>query len=215
MKSFITLAITLISLLGITGLSWAQGACMVSGLEGQATVFHDKDQPRSINKFKKLWPGDQLEISKETTVQLDFLAFGRVETWKGPVRIVIEEKDGRAQNDAQQPTITNTGNLTPDLKNSTLLNQQNIAGQISVRGALTPQIANSPLDQQGQKELERIQNMYNSLLQKNVNGNVTADMYYLAALEGLGQKELMARHIYKLLSLYGSNVELEEMLNAL
>jgi len=215
MKFFLTTLITLFSLLATSASSWAQGACMVSGLEGQATVFHDQDQPRPINKFKKIWPGDQVEIGKETTIQLNYLALGRVENWKGPARILIEEQGGRDQMQVQQPTVSNIGNLTADLKSSKLLNQQNVAGQIAVRGARTSPVVNAPLGQQGKSELERIQTTYNSLLKKSSKNDATADMYYLAGLEGLGQKELMARHIHKLLSMNGSNVDLEEMLNAL
>lgn len=199
----------------ITTFSWAQGACMVSGLEGKAKVFHDKDQPRLINKFKKLWPGDKVEIDKEATIQLNYLAIGRVENWKGPARIFIEEQGGHDQNNVQQPTVTNIGNLRAELKNSKLLNQQNISGQIAVRGVRASHVVNAPLNQQGKNELERIQATYNSSLQKSSKNDVTADIYYLAGLEGLGQKELMVRHIHKLLSMNGSNPELEELLDAL
>lgn len=215
MKFCFAMFIALYAVLGISGFTWAQGACMVSRLEGQATVFHDKDQPRPVNKFKKLWPGDQLEIAKETTIQLNYLALGRIENWTGPARIVIEDQGGRDQNEIQKPTITNIGNLMADLKGSKLLNQQNTAGQIAIRGTRTSQTVDTPLDQQGKAELERIQTTYNGLLQKNAKGDVTAEMYYLAGLERLGQKETMARHIHKLLSMNGSNPELEAMLSGL
>jgi hypothetical protein len=207
--------IVLFSFISISTFSWAQGACMVSALEGQATIVRGQDQPRPVNKFKKLWPGDQLEIAKETTIKLNYLALGRVEQWNGPARIIIEDQGGRDQNNMQQPTIMEIGKLTADLKNSKLLNQQNVAGQIAIRGARTSQVVNAPLDQQGKNELRRIQETYDDLLRKNAKDDVTAEMYYLACLEGLGQKELMARHIHKLLNKNGSNADLEEMLNAL
>ena len=214
MKSFTAILIALFSLLGISGSSWAQGACMVSGLEGQATVLHGQDQSRPVNKFKKLWPGDQLEVAKGTSIQLNYLALGRVEQWQGPARILIEDQGGRDQNNVQRPTVTNIGNLTSDLKGSQLLNQQNAAGQIAVRGTHTRH-ENEPLDKQGKEKLQQIQIKYQALSQKAAKGDITPDLYYLAGLEGLGQKETMARHIHKLLSGSGSNADLEEMLNTL
>ena len=210
-----TTLIALFSVLGISSFSWAQGACMVSGLDGQATVLHDKDQPRPINKFKKIWPGDQVEIAKETTIQLNYLALGRVESWKGPALIIIEENGGHDQNNAQKPTIMDIGNLSTELKGSKLLNQQNTAGQIAIRGTRNSRYEDAPLNQQDKDKLLQIQTTYNKLLPQTSKGDVTADMYYLASLEVLGQKETMAKHIYKLLSMNGSNADLEEMLNAL
>lgn len=220
MKYFGAALISLCLSIGISPSSWAQGACMISRLEGQATVFHDKDQPRSVNKFKKLWPGDQLEVPKDATVQLNYLALGRVEKWKGPVRILIEDKGGRDQNKVQQPTITDLGDLTTVLKSSKLLNEQNATGHIAIRGTHAPQLEelqfqNVPLDQQGKDELKRFQARYNSLLQKAAQGDSTPDLYYLASLEGLGQMETMAQHIRTLLSMDGRNADLEEMLKAL
>ena len=215
MKLFAAISIALISLLGFSGTSWAQGARMVSGLDGTATIIHEKEQPRLVNKFKKVWPGDQLEIPKDTTIQLNYLALGRVETWKGPARIVIEDTCGRDQNNIQSPTIVDIGNLSTELKGSKLLNQQNTAGQITIRGNRNFRYEDLPLNQQDKEKLLQLQTTYNKLLPQTPRGDVTADMYYLAGLELLGQKETMAKHIYKLLSMNGSNIDLEEMLNGL
>lgn len=215
MRFVTAMSIALISLLGFSTTSWAQGACMVSGLDGQATIIHDKEQSRPINKFKKVWPGDQLEIAKDTTIQLNYLALGRVENWKGPALIIIEDQGGRDQNNIQKPAIMDIGNLVTELKGSKLLNQQNTAGQIAIRGTRSSRYEDIPLSQQEKDKLLQIQTTYNKLLPQTPKGDVTADMYYLASLEALGQKETMAKHIYKLLSMNGSNIDLEEMLTGL
>ena len=215
MRFVTAMSIALISLLGFSTTSWAQGACMVSGLDGQATIIHDKEQSRPINKFKKVWPGDQLEIAKDTTIQLNYLALGRVENWKGPALIIIEDQGGRDQNNIQKPTIMDIGNLVTELKGSKLLNQQNTAGQIAIRGTRGSRYEDVSLNQQDKDKLLQIQTTYNKLLPQTPKGDVTADMYYLASLEALGQKETMAKHIYKLLSMNGSNIDLEEMLTGL
>ena len=209
------MAMALLSLMFLPGMSQAQGACMVSGLEGQATLFHGNEQAQTVTRFKKLWPGDRVELLNGATLQLNYLAIGRLEDWKGPASITITEKSGQGQNDRQQPTVANIANLDANLKTSAILNQQNVSGQISVRGMHASRIVNAPLESQGQQELERVKVTYENLLKKGGRGDVTADMYYLASLEQLGQKELMARHIHKLLSMYGSNPELEEMLDSL
>lgn len=195
--------------------SWASSACLVSGLEGKAAVLHDKDQSQPINTFKKLWPGDIVELADDSTIMLNYLAYGRIEKWRGPARIVIEERGGADQTKNQQPTLVNLGGLAADLKNSKLLTQQNTSGQIAVRGARHARYENAMLDQPGKEKLQQIQAQYATSSQDARKGDVTADLYYLAALENLGQKDAMARHIYKLLSMNGSSPELEEMLNAL
>lgn len=215
MELFRAIAPTFFIIFCIASRSWAIGACIVSGLDGEATVIHDKEQPRSISKFKKLWPGDTVDLANNATILFNYLAYGKVEKWHGPARIVIEEQGGSDQNKNQQPTITNIGVLAADLKNSRLLNQQNTAGQISVRGTRHARYENAPLDQQGNEKLQQIQARYLTFSQDAAQGDVAADLYYLAALESLGQKDTMARHIYKLLSMNGNNPELEEMLNAL
>jgi len=215
MKPLSSFVSALLILCCIASRSWAIGACMVSGLEGDATVLHDKDRMQPVNTFKKLWPGDVIELTKDATIRLNYLADGKIESWRGPARIVIEEHGGADQYNAQQPTVANIGELTAELKNSKLLNKQNTAGQISVRGTRLQRYENAPLDQQGKEKLQQIQARYATLSQDGAKGDAAADLYYLAGLETLGQKDAMARHIYKLLSLNGTNPELEEMLNAL
>lgn len=215
MKSFIMVLSAILSLIGCVNSSWAQGACMVSDMDGQVLIVCEKDQPRPINKFKKLWPGDQLELKTDTKVQLNYLAIGRIEQWNGPVQLVIEKSGARDKNNLKQPKVINLEKLTPSLKESKILNQQNVAGQIAIRGGWFSQTVNAPLNLQKKKTLESLQKTYSELRQKTAESDTTADMYYLAGLERLGQKEAMAQHIQNLLSNNGYNPDLEAMLNAL
>jgi len=215
MKSILARIIALFVVVFLPELSWAEGACMVSGLEGQATVIRGSEQPRLVNKFKKIWPGDQIDLSRDATMQLYYLALGRVEQWQGPARILVDDKGGRDQNNLQQPKVTTTGELSTTLKNSKVLNQQTAVGQIAIRGGRPEPPEDAPLSQQGKQQLQQIQKSYEAMARKAAKGDITPELIYLAGLEELGQKETMARHIHKLLSVNGSNADLEMMLNEL
>jgi len=205
----------ILALITHTTHSWAQGACMVSDFDGQVLLIRDKDQPRPVNKFKKLWPGDQLELPQEAKVQLNYLGLGKIEQWIGPMRLTIEKSGAHGNSNVNQPKIIKIESITPYLKDSKILNQQNVSGQIAVRGGWFSQVTNLPLDKQKKKSLERLQITYGELKNKTNPSDSTADMYYLAGLEMLGQKETMAEHIQKLLSTNGYNPDLEAMLDTL
>lgn len=216
MKLLKSMIVMMFAVCSLVSYSWAQGACMVSRLDGQALLFRDKDAPCPINKFKKLWPGDQVELPKDSMLQLNFLGLGRVEIWKGPARVLIETLGGRDQLNSQQPTIQNLGNLTADLRGSKLLNQQNVAGHVLVRGGRAPSAQDKPLSQAEQEQLQSVQRNYSTLVAQNTNSDdVSADLYYLAALESLEQKATMARHIRELLRIQANNADLESLLNSL
>jgi hypothetical protein len=215
MKASLTIFVALFAVVCLPCLSRAGGACMVSGLEGQAMVTHGSEQPRPVNKFKKIWPGDQIELSRDATMQLYYLALGQVEQWQGPARILVDDNGGRDQNNIQQPKVMTTGELSTTLKKSKVLNQQTAVGQIAIRGGRPEPPEDASLSQQGKQQLQQIHKNYGDMANKAAKGDITPDLIYLAGLEELGQKETMARHIHKLLSISGSNTDLEELLNEL
>lgn len=211
MKQSIVLISALLLLLGNLSLSWGQGACIITDLNGDGLIFHEQEQPIKIKKFKKMWPGDQLAIPKDANVQLAYLAIGRIEKWNGPVRLTIGTEGSSNQKNIQKPTVENINNLTAYLKNSEILNQRYEGGQIELREELSIH-TDAPLDDQGRIELHNIQNVYKDILRQRPKGDIVAAIYYLAGLEKLRQKKTMAKFINKLLEADSSNSELEEIL---
>ena len=71
--------------------AWASGACMITDFKGTPSVFNEKRQQTKIARFKKLWPGDTIEVPKEAEITLAYLALGRIEKWQGPALVAIGE----------------------------------------------------------------------------------------------------------------------------
>jgi len=108
--------------------------------------------------------------------------------------------------------VTTIDKLNSYLKKSELLNAQNVAGQIAIRGNGTAEAKNLNLTPQGKSELHQLETAYHKLVQQMAPSDITPELYYLAGLEKLGQRETMARHIHALLRKHGSNPELEKLL---
>jgi len=195
--------------------AWASGACMITDFKGTPSLFSEKGQQAKIARFKKLWPGDTIEVPQEAEIALAYLALGRIEKWQGPALVTIGENGSKDPNSNQQPMVTTIDKLNSYLKKSELLNAQNVAGQIAIRGNATAEAKNLDLTPQGKSELHQLETTYHKIVQQTASSDITAELYYLAGLEKLGQRATMTRQIHALLRKNGSNPELEKILGTL
>lgn len=192
--------------------AWASGACMITDFKGTPTLFNQKGPQAKIARFKKLWPDDTISVPKEAEIVLAYLALGRIEKWQGPALVTIGTNGSKDPNSNQQPMVTTLDKSNSYLEKSELLNAQNVAGQIAIRGNSTAEAKNLDLRPQGKRELHQLETAYHKLMQQTAPSDITAELYYLAGLEKLGQRETMTRHIHALLRKHGSNPELEKLL---
>jgi len=195
----------------------AQVACMVSGLEGQAVLTRRGKQQAGIGAFKKLLPGDEVELSQGASLRLSYLALGKAESWTGPARITIEAQGGEDGLNHQKPRVANLGTDTALLEDSPMLDSQRelVAGQLAVRGARNVTPENLPLEASQREQLRKAQAEYRRLKDTMPAGDATPYLFYLTALDRLGQRASMAELIQELLDKDGGNPELARMLKGL
>jgi len=215
--NFFKLLLAVAVVAGLHGAAWAQVACMVSALEGQASLVRRGGQPVALTPFKKLLPGDLVELSAGGRLRLSFLAQGKAEAWTGPATLSIQADAAKDLAKGQKPAVTSLGLDTTFIKDSPVLNDQRelVAGQIAVRGASSGKLENAPLDPLRAEDLRKAEAEYRRLQKAMPRKDATPHIFYLAALERLGQKKSMAELIQVLLENDSGNLELSEMLDDL
>lgn len=215
--NLLKLALVVAVVTGLHGAAWAQVACMVSGLEGQASLVRRGAQPVQLTSFKKLLPGDLVELSAGGRLRLSFLAQGKAEAWTGPAMLSIQADTAQDLAKGQKPAVTSLGVDTTFIKDSPVLNDQRelVAGQIAVRGSSSGKLENAALDPQRAEDLRKVEAEYRRLQKAMPRRDVTPHIFYLAALERLGQRKSMAELIQVLLENDSGNLELSEMLDDL
>jgi len=197
--------------------AWAQVACLVSGLEGEATLARKGGRGVPVTPFKKLLPGDRVTLGAGARLRLSYLVQGTAEAWSGPVVLAIEAGQARDEAGVLRPAVTSLGVDAAFIRESPLLGGQRelAAGQFAVRGPAATRPEDAALDARGREALRQAQSLYKRNLQALPPGDALAHVLYLAALERLGQRLAMARCIEDLLEKQGPNGELEALLDAL
>jgi hypothetical protein len=192
--------------------AWAQVACMVSNLNGEAMLIRSGETPAGLTKFRKLQEGDTVRIASGAALSLSFLVKGTVESWRGPAILEITMEGAKADPAAKTPETASLDVGTAFIKDSSLFDDQKelVTGQFLVRGISWPQDA--PLTLAEREQLKNAKAEFERLASSAPEGDVFSDMYYLAVLERLGQKRTMAEHISLLLENDKNNSALEEML---
>ncbi|GFK94394.1 hypothetical protein NNJEOMEG_02238 [Fundidesulfovibrio magnetotacticus] len=212
--------IALLALAGLLtllpGTAMAQTVCMVSALEGQAALTRQPGKRLEMTTFRKLLPGDRVELPAGSRLRLSYLAQNRAEEWTGPAELAIETASAREAT-GRAPVVTSLGLDAGAIKDSPVLSTQGelVAGQLTVRGAAAPAPQDAPLDRAGKEELRKAQAERQRLAKALPPGDAAPQMVYLAALERLGQRAAMAALLEDLLAQNGPNPALESLLAGL
>ncbi|GAB6038812.1 hypothetical protein JCM15519_33710 [Fundidesulfovibrio butyratiphilus] len=209
--------LVLVVLCFVSSPAFAQVACMVSSLDGKAALVRNGGQPVGLSTFKKLLPGDQVDLPQGSSLRLSYLAQGKAETWSGPARLVIEPERAQDTLGKKKPQVVKLGTDASLLKDSPMLRDQKelVAGQITVRGSMGVTPENAPLDASQRNQLLKAEAEYRRLVKTLPPTDATPYLFYLASLDRLGQKATMAEVLQNLLDKDGANRELAAMLKGL
>jgi hypothetical protein len=191
-------------------LGTARVACVISQLQGEISVVRIKTGDHKATNFEKILAGDHIKLYQGAKARLCFLTNDRIEEWSGPVDLIVQAQETQDVLNTKKPVVSCTGEETTYLNESKLLTDQKdlISGEIHLRGVLM----NVTLNENQQQELRVIEEKLGDLSARPPGGDYTADLYYLACLEHLGQKASMYQYIKKLLERESGNENLLKML---
>lgn len=151
------------------GQAWAAEVALVMAVQGKV-LRQASPAPQAVETFVKLNDGDRLNLTQGSKLQVVFFESGRQETWSGPGRLDLTQREGKgsgmgAPEIRQQPLV-----LTRQLARTPSLDAQGRGGVTRLRAIQTPDALN------------QLETTYQDLRVKSEPSDLGPEMYLLSGL---------------------------------
>ena len=213
----------LISLLLVEGKMNAQSIPpdlgLITKMLGGVTYQNDAYQktPAQARSFMKVRQGDKIKIPQEGTVRIVYFASGREETWKGPVEILVGEKECTALKNTKK-------NIKPEVKTKPIPASRDIqripsllrkvaasrSGGSFVRGDKSESF-DVVLTPEEKTEIEAMKKSYEEMKKTAETGDITPELFILSVFADYEQYGEMSKTIEEALKRSPKNETLKNI----
>lgn len=189
----------------------SQVSCIVTAISGSDMTCYNESQIFIVNKGKKLLSGNIIYIHQDSEIKLLYFT-GNVEHWRGPVWLMIMSNFSKNCINEITPKITILPSMNYTLKNSKILNSQDtiVTGHIVLRQSKQLH-KNFISNQHDQESIIQAEKEYVIQKKTMTEGDITADIAYIAKLEACGQNKLLLQHIEDLYTNNPGNTEIMKL----
>jgi len=161
----------LLSLLLIALPAFAQQGAIITALQGDVSVVREESPARPAAAFQRLNEADRLELRANSLVQVVYFQSGRQESWRGPARLEVGERESKALSGGEPAQVRALPPmLVRQLVKTPTADASGRIGAVRMRSIVPPDAA---------KKLEQ---NYAELKAQAPAGDWNAELYLLAGL---------------------------------
>ena len=173
---------------------------MVTMLDGPVTYTDGQGQKKPAQSFMKIRTNDRFILTADSSIQLVFFGDGRKETWKGPLSLMIGDKNAFAEGtrdnkgpeiQAMPESIASEVRRVAALIDSARLQR---TGSVTVRGKAGEDqgpIESMSLSSQENQVIEKARARYEEMLKETGAHDITAELYFFSVLADYDQFDQM------------------------
>ncbi|EFL49550.1 conserved hypothetical protein [Solidesulfovibrio fructosivorans JJ]] len=181
--------------------------CLVSALNGKATLSPVDGPKKPLEVFTRLREGERLDLPRGADVQLAFLQKGVRETWTGPAQVVITADGGQSADSDTPPVIDKLPLRAKPAggQASSILTQagEQATAQVRTRDVAVPE--DKTLSDDERADLDAVEKQVAQMRATAAPGDMGPDIVLLEELARLGQKRRLTEELRRLREAHPDN----------